>query len=233
MPRNRRILPDNCVQHVINRGNKREVVFRQTADYEDFFCLLADAMDRVPMRILSVTLMENHFHLVLWPTEGILVSAYMDWLMNAQIRRLQKRHGTIGSGHVYQGRFKNFPVQGDVHLYRVLRYVEANPLRASLVQRAEKYRWSSLSRRRTPDGREYLSEWPVPCPDNWMDYVNEGIDWRELDTLRTSTNRGTPFGDKLWVQTTAERYGLETTLTPRGRPKKTARAAQKAPVAVF
>ena len=170
MPRIRRVSSDNCVHHVINRGNKKEVVFKESADYKDFICLLAAACERVPMRILAACVMNNHFHLVVWPARGVDLPAYMMWLMNAQIRRLQKRQGTVGLGHIYQGRYKNFLVQSDAHLYRVLRYVEANPLRASLVQRAEDYRWSSLSRRLTPDGREYLSEWPVPRPANWGGY---------------------------------------------------------------
>lgn len=232
MPRSRRVSPDNCVHHVINRGNKREDVFREPADYEDFFCLLAEAMERVPMRILAVALMRNHFHLVLWPIEGVQLSAYMSWLMNAQIRRLQKRHGTIGSGHVYQGRYRNFLVQEDMHLYRVLRYVEANPLRAGVVERAEKYRWSSLSRRWTPDGREYLSPWPIAKPEDWQRYVNEQIDWQELGSLRCSANRGTPFGDKTWVQSTVERFGLESTVNRQGRPRETG-PAEKVAVPVF
>ncbi|HXG56010.1 MAG TPA: transposase, partial [Vicinamibacterales bacterium] len=153
MPRTRRVSPDNHVHHVINRGNNREDVFRHPVDYEDFLNLLSEGMERTPMRILAVCLMKNHFHLVLWPTEGIHLSAYMTWLMNAQIRRLHKRRGTTGLGHIYQGRYKNFLVQDDAHLYRVLRYVEANPLRAAIVQRAEQYRWSSLTRRSTPDGQ--------------------------------------------------------------------------------
>lgn len=217
MPRGPRVLPDNFVHHVINRGNKKETVFREPADYNDFLCLLADANDQVPMRVLAVALMKNHFHLVLWPRLGVHLSAYMEWLMNAQIPKLQKRHGTVGTGHVYQGRYKNFLVQDDAHLYRVLRYVEANPLRAGIVDRAEKYRWSSLTRRRTPDGREYLSEWPLPRPVNWTDYVNQGMTAEELGGLRHSVRRGTPYGGESWVAQTAATYGLEGTLHPIGR----------------
>lgn len=220
MPRTRRISPDNYVHHVINRGNKRQEVFTQTADYEDFFCLLAAAMERVPMRVLGVCVMENHFHLVLWPQKGVHLSEYMTWFMNAQIRRYEKRHGSTGLGHIYQGRYKNFLVQGDAHLYSVLRYVEANPLRASLVKRAEDYRWSSLSRRYTPDGRVYLSEWPVARPTNWTTYVNAGIGADELSALRECSQRGAPYGNDAWIRSTVEEYGLQPTVTPRGRPKK-------------
>ena len=170
------------------------------------------------MRILDVCLMTNHFHIVFWPERGEALSAYMTWFMNAQIRRLQKRHGLTGLGHIYQGRFRNFIVQSDSHLYRVLRYVEANPLRAGMVERAEQYPWCSLSQRRTPDGRRYLTEWPVSKPENWLSYVNEGISAHELEGLRASTRRGTPYGDEAWVDLVVRAYGLESTVRKPGRP---------------
>ena len=216
MPRGPRIIPDNSVQHVINRGNKREMIFREPADYEDFFCLLAEGQTRIPIRILVVCVMGNHFHLVFWVSEGLALSAYMQWFMTAQISRYQKRHGIVGSGHLYQGRFRNFMIQNDAHLYRVLRYVEANPLRAGMVARAEDYRWSSLSRRLTPDGRKYLTDWPVVRPPNWCEYVNEGIAPCELDALRTCARRSAPYGDDTWVHTAAATYGLEHTIRKPG-----------------
>ena len=217
MPRQPRIIPDNSVQHVINRGNKREQIFFEPADYEDFFCLLAEAQRRVPMRILVICVMRNHFHLVAWVEQGVALSAFMHWLMSAQISRHKKRHGTTGLGHVYQGRFKNFMVQDDAHLFRVLRYVEANPVRAGLVDRAQDYPWSSLSRRVTPDGRRYLAEWPTARPQNWCDYVNTGIDQGELDALRFCARRGAPYGDEPWVSTAVETYGLGHTIRKPGQ----------------
>ena len=204
------------MQHVINRGNKREQIFFEPADYEDFFCLLADAQCRIPMRILVICVMRNHFHLVVWVEHGVALSAFMHWLMCAQISRHKKRHGTTGLGHVYQDRFRNFMVQNDAHLFRVLRYVEANPVRAGIVGRAEDYRWSSLSRRITPDGRQYLANWPVPRPQNWCEYVNTGIDQHELEALRFCARRGAPYGDEAWVEAAVEAYGLEHTIRKPG-----------------
>jgi putative transposase len=217
MPRTARVLPDNSIQHVINRGNKREMVFTQLVDYEDFFCLLAEAQTRIPIRILVVCVMGNHFHIVFWIEHGDQLSAYMQWLMTKQISRYQRRHQIVGTGHVYQDRYRNFMVQDDAHLFKVLRYVEANPLRAGMVQRAEDYRWSSLSRRLTPDGRNYLADWPLPRPTNWCDYVNQGIAASELDALRHCARRGAPFGEEQWVQHAADTYGLGHTLGKRPR----------------
>ena len=220
MPRRPRISPDGAVHHVINRGNRRARIFHEAGDYKAFFNALTDAMDHVPMRILAACVMPNHFHLVLWPMKGEDLSAYMHWMMNAHIRRYHKHHGTEGLGHLYQGRFKNFIIQADDHLYTVLRYVEGNALRAGLVQRAEDWSWSSLARRFDGNGREYLSDWPVPKPASWTDWVNTSIPADELRALRNSTRRETPFGDPFWVRATVRRYGLESTVNARGRSKK-------------
>jgi putative transposase len=212
MPRGRRTRPDDAIHHVLNRGNRRATIFHKPADYDAFFNLLCDTQHHVPMRILSVCLMPNHFHLVLWPERGMELSAYMQRLMNVHVRRYHKHYGTTGLGHIYQGRYKNFLVQGDRHLYCVIRYVEANALRCGLVRRAEEWRWSSLDRRLTPDGRSYLSEWPVPRPEAWTDYVNGRISHEELSGLRRSAVRGFPFGDDRWVRGALPPSDLESTV---------------------
>jgi putative transposase len=220
MPRTRRMAPDNCVHHVLNRRNRKEILFSKNADYEAFVMLLADAIDRVPMRVLDWCLMPTHWHIALWPKRGVELSAFIGWLSNAHVRQHHHRHRTTGQGHIYQGRFKNFIVQRDAHLYRVLRYIEANPLRAGLVERAELWPWSSLGCARTPDGLQICSEWPVPRPSDWIAYVNQGIPQQELAALQHSARRGTPFGDDYWVADTAIRYGLESTVHMPGRPRK-------------
>jgi len=158
MPRQTRTLFGGFCYHIINRGNGRAQVFHGAADYREFVKLMAAAGERLlprlpprlaprlpprlPPRLLAYCLMPNHVHLVLWPREDGEVSRWMQWLMTAQVRRHHRRHGT--DGHLWQGRFKAFPIQRDEHLLSVLRYVERNPLRAKLVARAEDWPWSSL-----------------------------------------------------------------------------------------
>lgn len=219
MPRTRRVSPDGAIHHVLNRGNRRGTVFHKAQDYRVFFNLLSEAQSHVPMRILAVCLMPNHFHLVLWPVLGVDLSAYMQWLMNAHIRRYHKHYQTNGQGHIWQGRYKNFLIQSDTHLYNVLKYVEGNALRANLVTAAEHWGWSSAHRRYTPNGSRYLSEWPVPRPPDWMALVNLGHSSEELQKLRNSLKRGAPYGNDEWVIETAKEYGLESTVRIPGRPR--------------
>jgi putative transposase len=203
---------------VLNRGNAQADVFHKDGDFAAFLQLMADANERLPMRILSYVLMHNHFHLVLWPRGDGDLSRWMQWLLTSHVRRYHRHYH--GSGHVWQGRFKAFPIEQDEHLLSVLRYVERNPLRANLVQRAEAWAWSSLAWRSSGKRPELLSDGPVTLPRNWVALVNQPQTEAELAALRRSLARGTPYGDERWTQRIAKRLGLESTLHPRGRPRK-------------
>lgn len=218
MPRTARASLGGVAYHAINRGNGRTDVFRKPEDYDAFLRLMAEGHQRLPMRVLAFCLMPNHFHLVLWPRRDGGLSRWMQWLMTAHVRRYHRHYGT--SGHVWQGRFKAFPIQQGEHLLTVLKYVERNPLRAGLVERAERWRWSSLAARRGKDRPGFLHQGPVDRGRGWVGDVNRPMTVTEEDALRKCVNRGTPFGAPYWKRITADRLGLESTLRPRGRPQK-------------
>src|SRR5213079_76042 len=106
-----------------------------------------EAFDFQPMRLIGYCLMPNHWHLVLWPRKDGELSAYLRWLTVTHTQRYHAHYHTAGTGPLYQGRFKSFPIQEDEHFLTVMRYAERNPLRANLVKRAEEWRWSSLWQR--------------------------------------------------------------------------------------
>jgi putative transposase len=216
MARTARASVGNVCYHVINRGNGGAAVFRKQADYLRFTEMMHQACERLPLRVVCWCLMPNHFHLVLWPHEDGDLSRWMQWLMTCHVRRYHRHYNS--SGHVWQGRFKAFPIQQDAHCLTVLRYVESNALRAALVQRAEQWQWSSLHA--IVNGCRYplLSDSPVERPDNWLSLVNERQPQKQLDAVHTCLNRGSPLGDDLWVRKTAVRLGLQSSLNPRGRP---------------
>ena len=178
----------------------------------------------MPLRILGYVVMSIHWHFVVWPRrgQGEEVSAFFRWLSITHAQRWHAHHATAGMGHVYQGRFKSFPVATDEHLLAVLRYVERNPLRAKLVSRAEDWRWGSLRRRvhGTDEERGLLAEPPVALGRAWTAHVNQPQTQAELAALRESLQRGRPFGDSDWQRKVAEPLGLTHTFRPRGRPRK-------------
>lgn len=221
MPRPARASVGGICYHVINRGNGRREVFRKDGDYEAFVKAIAHACIEIPMPVLGYCLMPNHFHLVVWPQHDGDLSRWMHWVLNTHVRRYHQHYHS--SGHIWQGRFKAFPIEADEHLLTVLRYVERNPLRAALVRRAEQWLWSSARPWQETDARpSFLASGPVARPRHWLDWVHEPLTAAELAAVRHSVNRGTPFGSESWVKRTAQRLDLESTLRPRGRPRKRA-----------
>jgi putative transposase len=210
------------VYHVLNRANARRRIFEKDADYVAFERTLAEVRERIPMRILAWCVMPNHWHLVLWPRHDGELSEYMRLVTLTHAQRWHAHRDTAGTGHLYQGRFKSFAVQNDAHFLTVCRYVEANALRAGLVKRAEDWQWCSLWRaqRHCMHKPPQLEEWPVARPRDWIAYVNEATAPAELDAVRRSAQRGTPYGHAAWVDDVARRLHLQCTLRLRGRPEK-------------
>ncbi len=206
--------------HVLNHGNGRSDVFHKDADYAAFLKLLCQASERVPMRLLAYCLMPNHFHLVVWTLEDRDLSRWMQWLLTSHVRRYHRHYDS--SGHVWQGRFKAFPIEDDEHLLTVMRYVERNPVRAKTIpiRKAQRWPWSSIGSPPKDLERPQVSAGPVPRGKDWLRWVNEPQTESELIALQESVNRDRPFGSQSWQEQTAKRLGLEHSLRPRGRPKK-------------
>ena len=117
---------------MLNRGNGRRMLFTKPGDFRAFLKVLRQGLERYPVDLLAYCLMGNHWHLLLRPGTATALSALMRWVTTTHARRVHQHRGA-GSGHVYQGRFKCFPVQSDGHFLTVAQYVEGNPLRAKLV----------------------------------------------------------------------------------------------------
>jgi putative transposase len=208
------------VYHVLNRAVGRATLFAKPADYAAFEKVLREAWERTAMRLVSYVVMPNHWHLVVWPRHDGELSTWAQWLTVTHVRRWHAHHHSAGTGPVYQGRFKSFPVQEDDHFFTVCRYVERNPLRANLAARAESWRWSSLWHRVQATQVPWLSAGPLPLPEHWTDYVNGAQTEAELAALRRSVFRGAPFGSDPWQTQTATALGLQSALRRQGRPKR-------------
>ncbi len=197
-------------------------LFLKDAEFEAFERSILKTLESRPMRICAYCLLPNHWHLLLWPQRDGDLGAFMQKLTITHVRNWQEDRHRVGYGHLYQGRYKSFPVESDDHFYQVVRYVERNALRANLVTRAEDWRWSSLWRRvhGTAEQRRLLSAWPLPRPRNWADLVSRPQTEAELEAIRRSLTRGQPYGSETCLSRTVELLGLESTLRPRGRPRK-------------
>lgn len=220
MPRTARAVEAGAIYHVLNRGNGRMRLFHKDADYAAFVKILAEALKRYPVDLLTYCLMPNHWHLVLRPRDDRALAGFMGWVSVTHVRRHHEHYHTRGGGHLYQGRFKSFPVQDDGHFLTLCRYVEANALRAGVVKSAESWPWSGLWQRLNRVGDPWLSRWPAERGAHWARLVNASLPEAELENLRQCVIRGRPWGEGSWVRETAERLDLGFTLREVGRPKK-------------
>jgi putative transposase len=193
-------------------------VFRKPGDYLAFTQLLIDAKERAAVEVFGFCLLPNHWHLLIRPEQPKDLAGYISWLSNTHVKRY-RAHYPQTSGHLYQGRYKSFPVQEEVYFLRLMRYVEANPLRAKLVKQAEQWPWSSLGCGKEISSK-LLDSWPIRRPSSWLERVNQPLAKSEVERLTESLTRGRPFGDDQWTMETARRMGLDHTLNPRGRPRK-------------
>jgi putative transposase len=203
----------------MNRGAKRATIFACDGDYLAFQKILHEGLAQAEVALFAYCLMPNHWHLVVSPHADGHLSQFMHWVTTTHARRWQLAHGSTGHGAVYQGRFKAIPIKDDHHFLWVSRYVERNPLRAGLVECAEQWRWSSLGC--GDDLRQAaITEWPIPPPKNWVDWVNtpQALEEVSLRKFRASIRTNEPFGDDAWQHGIKARLGL-IAARGRGRPR--------------
>jgi len=173
MGRALRAVAGDSVYHVLNRANARVTLFEDEGDYAAFERVVAQACPRVSMRLLAYCVMPNHWHLVVWPRHDGDLSRFMNWLTLTHTQRWHQHRHSVGDDHVYQGRFKSFPVETSEYLLTVCRYVERNPVRAGLVERAEQWQWRSAGYWGSGRRGISISDWPIERPVEWRQWVNE------------------------------------------------------------
>jgi putative transposase len=171
MPRRRRLIVPGHPFHVTNRGVERRRLFLEEAHYNAFLGLLDRGKKRFEVEIWGLCLMPNHFHLVARATQPHALSAYLHWVQGIHSRDLRVWTKTRGYGHVFQQRYWSGPIEDGSHLMSVLRYVEANPVAAKLVKRAEDWPWTSLALRRS-SCFQVLDPLPIQLPDDWSERLN-------------------------------------------------------------
>jgi len=171
------------IYHALNRGNAKHPIFFKAADYEAFERIIAEGLGKFPVDLIAYQWMNNHWHMVLSPNEDGGMGKFLGWITLTHTQRYHAHHGTAGFGHVYQGRFKSFPVQDDAHFHVVCRYVERNALTAKLVKKAQDYRWGSLYNWLGGDSPIELATWPVRRLPNWTHRVNQAITQKEQESI--------------------------------------------------
>jgi len=228
MPRPSRPIAGGLIYHVINRSNNRQPIFESEGDFVAFLKAIADLKERKPFDLFGYCLMTNQIHLLIRPREGT-ISRIMQSLLVSHTQRYHRFHRS--GGHVWQGRFKSPVIQDDDHLLAVLRYIEANPLRAKLVERAGDYRWSSFCFHGRGESNLLvdpvlpyvaLAAYLLVRRRRWSAYVHQTPEEAGLASIRRSNETGLPYGKPSWVDRHCGKLELDLTIRPRGRPRKDA-----------
>lgn len=228
MPRHPRTLLVGFPHHIVQRGHDRQPVFVTGCDYRYYLDNLKELRTRLGVRVYGYCLMTNHVHLVLEPVEvGAAISRLMKALAARQTRRINRLENR--SGTLWEGRFKSSIVDSTRYLLACLRYVDLNPVRASIVEHPQDYLWSS---HRALIGRQ-KPRWLDIHPElaalgngnkNWRSayaaYVAAGVAAHELDLIRSAVHRNQLTGEDRFREEIAIHTGRRIETRGPGRPGK-------------
>jgi len=151
MARPLRIQFPDAWYHIMNRGRRGKLIFREYFDYIRFVELLQDTFEMWNLRVAAYCLMPNHYHLLV-QTPDANISRCMRHIDGVYTQHFNRRYDC--DGQLFRGRFKSILIEVDQYLLHLVRYIHHNSLKAGLVDRIDKYPWSSH--------KGYLS-----CSDDW------------------------------------------------------------------
>jgi putative transposase len=221
MPRRVRVVIPGCVHHVTQRGNHRQSVFLNDGERRVYLNILRRACLRHGMTIIGYCLMTNHVHLLVMPQAE---NSLAEGLGRAHREYALWHHVMQGlTGHLWQNRFYSCPLDED-HRWVALRYVELNPVRARLVEKAWDWPWSSARAHvgeRDDTGLLDLDLWATNYDaKSWREVLHgEAMDPGLYDGIRRATLSGRPLGSDEFLQGLERDTGRSLRPQRRGRPK--------------
>jgi putative transposase len=143
MPRTARVTIENGCYHIITRGNQKQKVFTERADYEKYLTLLTRYKRKYRFRLYCYCLMPNHVHLIVEVGNGFTLNKIFGSLNLSYTLYFNLKYGKVG--HLWQDRFKSKIIEKNTYLIECMNYIESNPVRASLSSRINEYPWSSYN----------------------------------------------------------------------------------------
>lgn len=227
MPRQSRIQLPGIPLHITQRGVNRCAIFVDDTDREHFHALLCECMSDHEIPVHAYVFMGNHTHLLITPPERHALARAMRHVGQCYVRAFNRRHRRVGT--LWQGRFKSCPVDTERYLMTVYRYIELNPVRAAMVERAEQHRWSSIHANLgllkdplvTPHPVYLaLDRDPVRRALSYQAWLREGINDEELDRIRIHLQKERALGDRTFQAMIEKALGRPVAARPRGRPRR-------------
>ena len=227
MPRRPRVILPNVPQHIIQRGNNRQVCFYADEDYQVYLQWLKEYADKTECNIHAYVLMTNHVHLLVSTEKTKAVGAMMKALGQRYVQYINKTYKR--SGTLWEGRYKSCPTQAETYLLTCQRYIELNSVRANMLSHPAEYKWSSYAANAQGADTEVIKPHHL--------YIALGVDassrqaaYRELfryqldiglvDEIRKATNGNYALGNETFTKQIADVLGRRVTAGKAGRPKQ-------------
>ncbi len=212
-------MPMACRRHVTQRGNYRQPVFEEEGDYVQYFEWLKDYGKKYSLKIWAYCLMVNHVHFVCVPAEEDSLSRTFNTLHMRYSQYFNQKKKL--KGHLWQGRFYSC-ILDERHTYAAVRYIENNPVRAGIVRKPQKYKWSSASSHINKENNPVLSQgcYLEKEIEDWQEYLREKEDEQIIRNIRSCSMTGRPCGDDRFMKKLERLFGRRLRALPWGRPRK-------------
>ena len=229
MPRSTRIIIPNAFYHVLNRGNNKEVIFKDDADFLFFLRQVKKYKEKFRLKIYHYCLMPNHYHFLVQPQTFQDLTKFMHAIMFVYAQHMQRKYNKIG--HIWQGRYKSSLIEKEDYLLRCGYYIEDNPRRAGLVEGLKDWPWSSYhfyaygKQDLIIDiDEDYLNLGNTPTERqlNYQERIGDlqGGSEESVLSIRQKLSRGI-LGSEKFSKEMAERFKLKLPgIKKRGRPFK-------------
>ena len=216
MARLARVVLPGLPYHVTPRGNRRQDLFFRPQDRRIYKRWLGEYAERYGLEVWSYCLMTNHVHLLVVSKQGDSLAGAIGRTHGRYAQWQNRRYGW--SGHLWANRFYSTPLDEE-HLWTAVKYVELNPVRSGLVERAEEYEWSS-ARCHARDYSDDLLAPNRPFPgsvEDWSTWLAGELPEEEVETLRKNTSTGRPTGSDSFIADLEAQLVRTLHLQKRGR----------------
>lgn len=229
MPRRPRLMLPNIPVHIIQRGNNRQICFVADEDYRFYLDALKDYANKTGCHVHAYVLMTNHVHLLLSSDTLEGAGQLMKALGQRYVQYFNRTYRRTGT--LWEGRYRSCLTQDDGYLLSCMRYIELNPVRASMTRHPGEYRWSSYQANAQGSADALVVRHPI------YDALGANVEvrlsaYRELfryeldpgliDQIRKSTNGNFALGNERFAKEIEAALGRRSVAGKPGRPKKTA-----------
>lgn len=227
MPRKPRFFLPGVPAHIVQRGHSREPVFFEDSDYRAYLDWLMVAAKRYECEIHAYVLMTNHVHILVTPNDKQGVSQMMQYVGRRYVPYINYTYGTSGS--IWEGRYKASLINDEQYLLTCMRYIELNPVTASMIKAPGQYRWSSYRFNALGKQDNLITPHDLYLGlgnnnsnrlEAYRDLFKAHIDNNVTKDIRDALQTGTPLGNDFFRDKIEKKLNSKVGQARRGRPSK-------------